>query len=70
VAITATAQQLAEIPCLVCGSGPLEAEYRLVAKPPGTYSLAGVQPKVAATERLFVVCRACEACGLAERVSV
>lgn len=68
MAITVTQAQLAEIPCPVCGHGPLEGKYRLVAKQFGTYSLAGVQPKVAATEELFVVCRACGAEGPAERV--
>lgn len=67
MAITVSVQELSAIPCPVCGQGPLEAEYRLVAKPQGTYSLAGTAPKMAATEKLFVVCRACGAQGPAER---
>lgn len=43
--------------CPECGrSDRLALEVRLSAKPLGSYSIAGAQPKVIATEQLAVVC--------------
>ena len=47
--------------CKHCGPDhPLRIEWRLVAKPLGTYSLAGAQTKVAATNTPFAICDRCE----------
>jgi hypothetical protein len=48
-------------PCPRCGTPALHIEERLTVKRPGTYSLAGVQTKVAATQSVYLVCRACGA---------
>lgn len=46
--------------CARCNTdGTLRIEYRLEAKPLGTYSLAGAQMKVAATRWPWMVCDAC-----------
>lgn len=46
--------------CKYCGpDAPLRIEYRLVAKPIGTFSLSGVQAKVSAVEWPFAVCDSC-----------
>lgn len=42
--------------CPGCGGTGFDVTWRLVAKPQGTYSLAGVQDKVAATETPVLVC--------------
>jgi hypothetical protein len=60
------AQALADVVCPDCNAvGTLALEYLLVAKPFGTYSLAGAQPKVAAYEWPHLVCKA-EGCGFAK----
>lgn len=48
-----------EAPCPTCGDASLHVEYRLEAQTPGTYSLAGVQMKISATEYPYLVCDAC-----------
>lgn len=48
-----------QTPCPQCGLKALTIEWRLEAKATGTYSLAGAQPKVAATEVPWVVCWSC-----------
>lgn len=45
--------------CPACGADALRIEYRLRAKPLGTYSLAGAQPKVAAENWPWLVCDSC-----------
>lgn len=54
-----------ETPCPACGGKTLELATRLVAKKPGTYSVAGVQPKVVATQVTVWRCTAqeCDAQG-------
>ncbi|MGN2642407.1 hypothetical protein ACTD5D_40795 [Nocardia takedensis] len=47
--------------CPACGADALHIESRLTALPIGTYSLAGVFPKVAAQESFWLVCRGCGA---------
>lgn len=48
---------LQENKCPSCGTkGSLTLEMRLRAKPLGTYSLAGMQPKVAAIPWPYLVC--------------
>ncbi|ARD42503.1 hypothetical protein [Actinomyces gaoshouyii] len=48
--------------CARCGiDGQLRIEYRMEAKPLGTFSLAGAQMKVAATRWPWMVCGACGA---------
>lgn len=57
-----TPVDLAHAQCMRCsGIGCLELEMRFEAAPPGTYSLAGVQPKVSAREVPWLVCRSCGA---------
>ena len=48
-----------DTPCPACGYEFLILEMRLVAKPLGTYSLAGMQLKVAAYEWPYIVCKGC-----------
>lgn len=50
---------LSDQPCPDCGEKELGLESRLVVKPFGTYSLAGAQPKLAATATAFIVCGGC-----------
>lgn len=64
---TEAAEKLAKIPCPACGKLALRLEYRLRVKPFGTYSLAGTQPKVAASEWPYVVCENCRASAPIER---
>lgn len=52
-----------ETPCPSCGHIGLEIGWRLVAKPIGTFSLAGQQTKVSATRRLRWRCPECDASG-------
>lgn len=48
-------------PCPVCGTaGTVTVQLVLVGKPPGTYSIAGVQPKAVAEEKVALTCSACE----------
>lgn len=49
--------------CPACG-GTLRVEMRMEVVPPGTYSLAGQQRKVATREHPWVVC---EGCGVEAR---
>jgi hypothetical protein len=47
-------------PCPLCGTaGTVTVEPVLVGKPPGTYSIAGVQPKAVAEEKVALTCSAC-----------
>lgn len=55
-----------ETPCPCCGEKTLKVEERLVVKPPGTHSLAGVQIKLAAVSRLFWKCTHCGEGGPAD----
>lgn len=54
--------QLREHPCPDCGHRTLEVQLRLRARPPGTWSLAGAQPKTSAVVWPYVVC-VTEHCG-------
>ena len=46
--------------CKHCGEEfPLRVEWRLVAKPLGTWSLAGAQMKTVATNTPFAICDNC-----------
>lgn len=48
---------LARLECPHCHTtGSLRIEVRLVAKPLGSYSIAGAQPKVVATQIPHLVC--------------
>ncbi|HEX5522788.1 MAG TPA: hypothetical protein VFX53_05040 [Pedococcus sp.] len=49
-----------DVPCPSCDQSTLDVEWRLVAKPLGSFSLAGQQMKVSAVETPFLVCP----CGL------
>lgn len=65
----ATTATLADVPCSKCGVvGRLRLEIRrfLVAKPFGTFSLAGQQLKVVATERPWPW-MVCDGCGRESR---
>lgn len=42
--------------CPRCGSKGFRVEWRLVPRPKGSYSIAGVQEKVVATETPFIIC--------------
>lgn len=48
-----------ETPCPACGEQSLRIEFRLTAKPTGTYSVSGAQPKVVATLHPWLVCGSC-----------
>jgi len=51
---------LAAVPCPNCRRvGTLELEMRMEAKGLGTYSIAGVQPKLVASEVPYLVCGEC-----------
>lgn len=59
----AVAEVTAAIECPECHIvGSLALEWKLVAKPQGTYSLAGVQPKVSAKEWPYLVCQTESCC--------
>lgn len=46
--------------CPKCGSvGTISLEPALVAKPQGSYSIAGVQPKIVAQTRYVLACADC-----------
>lgn len=45
--------------CLYCGSGDTWIEYRLEARPVGTFSLAGMQMKFSTRRLPFAVCDHC-----------
>ena len=48
-------------PCPKCGaSGTISIEPVLAAKPQGTYSIAGVQPKVVAEQKYELACSNCD----------
>ncbi|GAB3952333.1 hypothetical protein GCM10029976_090350 [Kribbella albertanoniae] len=50
------------VPCPICAKrGTLRIEQRMEVREPGTYSIAGVQPKVAARMHLWLVCEHCGA---------
>jgi len=54
-------------PCPVCGeAGGMGVRERLVARPIGSFSLAGAQMKVSANWRWEYRCSLCDACGEAE----
>jgi hypothetical protein len=47
-------------PCPACGAaGTVTVQPILVGKPLGTYSIAGVQPKTVAEEKVALTCSAC-----------
>lgn len=48
------------VPCIKCGAMALRIEFRLRAKPPGSYSLSGSQPKVSTYRWPYMVCDGCE----------
>lgn len=48
-----------ETPCPACGSKSLRIEERLTTKPIGSFSLAGVQMKVSAVSKPWLVCGTC-----------
>lgn len=45
--------------CRYCGHDRIRVEWRFVPKPVGTYSLSGVQTKVAAAHVPFAICGGC-----------
>jgi hypothetical protein len=45
--------------CRYCGSDDIAIEWRLKAKRPGTYSIAGCAPKVVATRWPWAICNGC-----------
>ena len=48
-------------PCPACGTvGTVTVQPVLVGKPLSTYSIAGVQPKAVAEEKVALVCSACD----------
>ncbi len=47
-------------PCPACGAEALRFVTRLRAKEIGTFSIAGAQPKVVATEVVYLVCDSCK----------
>ena len=47
--------------CPGCAADALHIEARVTAQPIGTFSLAGVVPKLPARETIWLVCRACGA---------
>ena len=49
----------AEQDCPACGHHGLVIEWRLTAKPIGSFSLAGAQMNVSATERPWIRCPEC-----------
>jgi len=53
--------------CRHCGHVGVRIEWRLEAKPLGTFSLAGVQTKVSATEHPYAVCEGCGHVSRGER---
>lgn len=55
-----TEPDVSEVPCPACGQQTLVIEMRLEAKPHGTYSLAGQQMKIAATEWPWIKCTNCQ----------
>lgn len=52
-------QWAAEQSCPQCGFAGLVIEWRLTSKPLGSFSLAGSQMKVSATELPWIKCPAC-----------
>lgn len=56
---TETHQYLSGTICRYCGHDRIRVEWRFMAAPWGTYSLAGVQTKIAATQVPFAVCEGC-----------
>lgn len=49
------------IPCVKCGVPALRLEWRLQARPIGTFSLSGAQLKVSAHSHPYCVCDNCHA---------
>lgn len=47
---------LRDVPCPACGAFSLVLRMLFVARPPGAYSIAGMQPKVSAIEWPHLVC--------------
>ena len=45
--------------CRSCGHGVIRVEKRLEPLPTGTYSVAGVQTKIAMREWMYAVCEGC-----------
>ena len=48
-----------DTPCPSCGVKGLRIEYRLTAKPLGSFSLAGAQMKVSAVRVPWLICGTC-----------
>lgn len=53
--------------CPGCGHSGLRIEMRLLARPLGTFSLAGAQDKVSASEVPFLICDGCGASAQGHR---
>ena len=52
--------KIEETPCPTCNRvGTLYVEVKLVAKPIGSFSLAGAQTKVTAESKPFLLCSVC-----------
>ena len=51
----------AEQTCPGCGHEGLRIEWRLAARPVGSYSLSGAQMKVSATRKPVLICDGCGA---------
>lgn len=45
--------------CKYCGSDDIVVEWKLRAKPIGSYSIAGAQPKVVAEKWPYATCQGC-----------
>lgn len=46
--------------CPACGHEGMRIEWRLKARPLGSFSLAGSQMKVSATETPYLICDGCD----------
>lgn len=55
--------------CRYCGAtGRIRVEWRLEAKPLGTYSIAGLQPKAVARSHPYATCGGCGHVSRGQRV--
>lgn len=61
--------RLARVPCPRCGELTLRLETRLEARPLGTWSLAGAQPKTSVVEWPYAVC-VTDDCDFERRASI
>jgi transcription elongation factor Elf1 len=64
-----TKAKIADVPCPECGAKAFSIKTRLVARPIGTYSLAGAQMKVSAYEWPHLVCGNCGAAYAAKETT-